>query len=100
MCLWDKVGQIFGLYGNQRGIEANREKINAFLEMSSPRKCKKVMSLKGRVAALSRFVLRATNRFAPFFDVLKGSKKFEWIEKCEQAFLALKEDLGCATLLS
>ena len=26
--------------------------------------------------------------------------KFEWIEKCEQAFLAFKEHLGCPPLLS
>ena len=31
--------------------------------------------------------------------MLKGSKKFKWIEKCEQAFLALKERLGQPPLL-
>ena len=78
---------------NQRGIEANLKKINALLEMSSPRKPKEVMSLAGRVAALSGFMSRAIDRCIPFFDVLKGSKKFEWMNNCEQAFLALKEHL-------
>ena len=32
--------------------------------------------------------------------MLKGSKKFEWIDKCEQAFLAFKEHLGPLLLLS
>ena len=32
--------------------------------------------------------------------MLKGSKKFEWTDKCKQAFLALKEHLGCLPLLS
>ena len=32
--------------------------------------------------------------------MLKGSKKFEWTEKCEQAFLALKEHLRRPPLLS
>ena len=32
--------------------------------------------------------------------MLKGSKKFEWMDKCEQVFLALKEYLGCPSLLS
>ena len=68
--------------------------------MSSRRKPKEVMSLIGRVAALSHFVLRATDRCAPLFDVLKGSKKFKWMDRCEQAFLALKEHLGCPLLLS
>ena len=32
--------------------------------------------------------------------MLKGSKKFEWTEKCEQAFQAIKEHLGHSPLLS
>ena len=32
--------------------------------------------------------------------MLKGSKRFEWTEKCEQAFQALKENLGRPPLLS
>ena len=94
------MGKFVGFMINQRGIEANSKKINALLEMNSPKKPKEVMSLTDRVAALSYFMSRATNRCAPFFDVLKGSKKFEWIEKCEQSFLALKEHLGRPPLLS
>ena len=93
-------GKFLGFMVNQRMIEANPEKINAFLEISSPRKSKEVMSLTDRVVALSCFVSRAIDRCAPFFDVIKGSKKFEWTEKCEQAFLALKEHLGRPPLLS
>ena len=84
---------------NQCGIEANPEKINALLEMNSPRKPKEVMSLTGRVATLRHFVPRAIDHYAPFFDVLKGSKKFEWTDKCDQAFLALKEHLELPLLL-
>ena len=51
------------------------------------------MSITDRVDVLSHFVSRAIDRYAPFFDVLKGSKKFESMDKCEQAFLALKEHL-------
>ena len=54
--------------------------------MSSPRKPKEVMSLAGRVTALSLCA--------------KRSKKFEWTDKYEQAFLALKEYLGRLSLLS
>ena len=79
---------------NQRGIEANPEIIKALLDMTSPQTPKEVMSLAGKVAVLSRFVSRATDRCVSFFDVLKGSKKFEWTDKCEQAFQALKEHLG------
>ena len=45
--------KFMGFMVNQCGIEANLEKIRALLEMSSPRKFKEVMSLNGRVVALS-----------------------------------------------
>ena len=95
-----KSGKFLGFMVNQRGIKANPKKINALLEMSSPWKPKEVMSLAGKVVVLSHFVSRATYRCASFFGVLKGSKKFEWMDKCEQAFLALKEHLGNPSLLS
>ena len=93
-------GKFLGFMVNQRGVEANPEKISVLLEMSYPKKPKEVMSLTDRVAILSRFVSRATNRCAPFFDVLKRSKKFEWTDKYKQAFLVLKEHLGRPLLLS
>ena len=75
-----------GFMVNQHGIEANPVKIKALLGMSSPKKPKDVMSLVGRVATLSRFMLRVIDHCTPFFDVLKGSKRFKWIDKCQQAF--------------
>ena len=76
-------GKFLSFMVNQRGIEANPEKIKAFLEISSPQKLKEVMSLAGRVATFNRFVSRAIDHYVPFFDILKASKKFEWMDKCE-----------------
>ena len=70
------------------------------MEMSSPRKSKEVMSLTGRVVALSKFVSQGTDCCVPFFEMLKRSKKFEWTDKCKQEFQALKEHLGRPPLLS
>ena len=70
-------GKFLGVMVNQRGIEDNPKKINALLQMSSPRNPKEVMSLTGRVATISHFVSRVTDRCAPFFDELKVSKKFK-----------------------
>ncbi|PON44064.1 hypothetical protein PanWU01x14_270000 [Parasponia andersonii] len=68
--------------------------------MQSPRKPKDVQNLAGKVAALSQFVSRSTDKCQPFFEVLKGSKRFEWTEKYEQAFQKLKKYLGSPPLLS
>ena len=93
-------GNFLGFVVNQRGIEANPEKIKALLEMSLPKKPKEVMSLGGRVATLSRFVSQAIDHYSHFFDGLKGSKKFEWTDRYEKAFQALNEHLGRPLLLS
>ena len=85
---------------NHRGIEVNPKKIQALIDMRSPRKTKEMQSLTGRVAALSRFISRAIDKCLPFFDSLKGSKRFSWDDKCEQAFRALKEYLSKSPLLS
>ena len=55
----------------QRGIEENLEKVRAILEMSSPKTVKEVQSLIGQVAALNRFVSKATDKCIPFFKTLK-----------------------------
>ena len=95
-----RSGKFLGFMVNQRGIKANHEKIKALLKMNSPKKPKEVMTLASRVAALSRFVSQVTDHYALFFNVLKGSKRFEWIDKCEQAFQALKKHLERPSFLS
>ena len=50
------------------------------------------------MAALNRFVSRATNKCLPFFRTLK--KSFEWTDECQQAFEQLKAYLSTPLLLS
>ena len=68
--------------------------------MLSLSRTKKVHSLTGRVAALNKFISKAMDKCLPFFDSLKGNKRFLWDNKCEQTFTSLKEYLGKPLLLS
>ena len=68
--------------------------------MTSPKSVKDVQRLTGRLAALSRFISRATDRHLPFFKILKGAKKFDWTKECEEAFRKLKDYLSMPPLLS
>ena len=61
------------------GVEANLDKFQATVEIASLKNVKKVHSLNGKVAALNRFVSRATDMCLPFFKVLR--KAFEWTYK-------------------
>ena len=73
--------KFLGFMVNQQGIEANPEKIQALIDMQSPGKTKEVQSLTGRVAALNRFISKATDKCLPFFESLKGNKRFLWDDK-------------------
>ena len=73
-------GKFLGFMVSHRGIEANPDKIQAILDMKPPQNVKEVQSLTGRVAALNRFVSKATDKCLPFFRVLK--KAFEWTDDC------------------
>ncbi|KAM1349321.1 hypothetical protein ACFX2I_003470 [Malus domestica] len=94
-------GKFLGFMISQRGIEANLEKIKAILDMKEPVTSKDIQSLTGNVAALTRFISKATDRCAPFFKALKGSKKYiTWTDECAEAFKNLKDYMSKAHLLS
>ena len=71
-CAFDvSAGKFLGFIVNHKGIEANPDKIKAMLDMPSPSGIKEVQRLTGRIADLSRFVSRASDKCQPFFQVLK-----------------------------
>ena len=92
------AGKFLGFMVSQRGIEVNLEKIRAIMELEPPKMVKEVQSLNGKIAALSRFVLKATDKCLPFFRTLR--KSFEWTDKCQKAFEDLKKYLSSPPLLS
>ena len=66
--------------------------------MSLLKKIKEVQSLIGKVAALNRFVSKATDKCLPFFKTLK--KAFAWTKECETVLQELKHYLSNPPLLS
>ena len=91
------AGKFLGFIVNNRGIEANPDKIKVVLDMPPPSSIKEVQRLTGRIAALSRFVSRASDKCQPFFQVLK--KAFQWDTNCEEAFSELKTYLSSPPIL-
>ena len=65
---------------------------------------KDVQRLTGRVVALTRFISRSLDKCLPFFDLLKGNKRFEWNDECSDersaAFKELKSYLSSPHILS
>ena len=78
------LGKFLGFMVSQRGIEVNPEKVQAIINMASPKTIKEVQKLIGRIAAINRFVSRVTDKCLPFFKTLKQA--FVWTNECEAAF--------------
>ena len=91
------VGKFLDFIVNNRGIEANPDKIKVVLDMPPPSRIKEVQGLTGRIAALSRFVSRVSDKCQPFFQVIK--KAFQWNANFEEAFSALKMYLSSPPIL-
>ena len=91
-------GKFLGFMVSQRGIEANAENVQAIINITSPKTVKEVQKLTGRIAALNRFVSRATDKCLPFFKTLKQA--FAWTDECKTVFQELKRYLSNPPLLS
>jgi len=94
-------GKFLGFMVSARGIEANPTQITVLREVKAPRTKKELQSLNEKIAALSRFISRATDRCIPLFDALKKEKKsFQWTPACQKAFEDLIQHMEMPPMLS
>lgn len=83
-----ELGKFLGFMVSEYGVDANQEKVRALMDMPPSRTINEVQRLAGRVAALSRFIARSTDRCLPFFKVLRRAR--DWDDECSRAFGELK----------
>ena len=93
-------GKFLGYIVTKRGIEANPDQIRAVQNIQQPRCVKDVQKLTGRLAALSRFISRYSEKSKPFFSTLQKGKNFVWTEECAAALEDQKTYLMSPPLLS
>ena len=74
-------------------MTTNPIKLKAIMDSQAPTFGKGIQQLTGRLATLGWFISRFTNRLKPFFITLRGAKRFNWNEECDQAFTAIKQYL-------
>ena len=76
-------GKFLGFMVTHRGIEANPIKLKAIMKQ-----------LTGQLAAHRWFISRFTYRLKPFFFItIRGAKRVDWNEECNQDFVAIKQYL-------
>ncbi|CAA0843034.1 Uncharacterized mitochondrial protein AtMg00860, partial [Striga hermonthica] len=94
-----RAGRFLGYIVTEKGIEVNKDKVKAILDMAPPKNVRELQVLTGRIAGLSRFIARAVERSFPFFKLLK-KKAFQWNDEAQMAFEKLKEFLSELPLLT
>ncbi|XP_060968756.1 uncharacterized protein LOC133036250 [Cannabis sativa] len=52
------------------------------------------------MAALNRFILKSTDKCVPFFNILRGNKKFEWTKECKESFQNIKRHIATPPVLA
>ncbi|GJT10133.1 reverse transcriptase domain-containing protein [Tanacetum coccineum] len=88
-------GKFLGYMVTSEGIRANPKKIRALADLQSPRTLKKMQSLNGKLASLSRFLAKSAERSLPFLNTLKNinkenKHKYRWTQEVEAAFQQMK----------
>jgi len=83
-------GEFLDYIVTKRGIEANPNQINAFLNMPSPKHFKEAQLLIGRIANLNRFISRSTDKSLPFYQILKRNKEFLGMRNVKKLLGSLK----------
>ncbi|XP_021771207.1 uncharacterized protein LOC110735341 [Chenopodium quinoa] len=90
-----RSGKFLGFMVSKRGIDANPTKVQAALDLPEPKTKRDIQRLTGRMAALSRFISKASDKGLPFFKALKfpKSKELIWEDEQKEAFQQLREHL-------
>ncbi|KAJ9553525.1 hypothetical protein OSB04_017570 [Centaurea solstitialis] len=76
------------------------EQVKAITEIQSPRNIKEVQKLTGRVAALTRFISRSSDKCHLFYNVLRKNQGFLWTDEHEKALQELKQYMTSPPLLT
>ncbi|CAA7028269.1 unnamed protein product [Microthlaspi erraticum] len=93
-------GEFMDYIVTKRGIKANPKKITAILDLPSPRNVQEVQQLTVRIAALTTFISRLTDKCLPFYELLRRNQMFEWDARSEESFKELKQYLSTPQVLS
>jgi len=88
-----RSGKFLGHMIDQRGIEANPDKVQVVLRMKFLVTVKEVKRLIGCIATLERFMSRSVDKCLPFLKVLRKKVQVGWNEEAERAIQSPKEYL-------
>lgn len=89
-----------GFVVDTEGVQADPEKVRVIKEMSRPTDVRGVRAFIGCVSYYRRFCPRFSEIALPLINLTKKHARFEWTDKCQEAFDKLKEMMCEAPTLS
>ena len=89
------AGNFLWFLVHQRGIEVDKNKIRAILEVQPPKNKKELQSFIGKINFLRRFISNSSGKIQPFSSLLKlkNQGEFKWDSQHQEAFDRIKEYL-------
>ncbi|GKB11764.1 reverse transcriptase domain-containing protein [Tanacetum coccineum] len=98
-----REGTFLGYKVDADGLRVCPDKVEAVLNLPSPRCLKDVQKLNGKLASLNRFLSKSAEKSLPFFKTLKKCMKksdFQWTAEAEIAFKQMKQSIAELPMLA
>nr|GEW70704.1 reverse transcriptase domain-containing protein [Tanacetum cinerariifolium] len=100
-----REGTFLGYKVDADGLRMCPDKVEAVLNIPSPKCLKNVQKLNGKLASLNRFLSKSAEKSLPFFKTLKKCTKksdFQWIAEAEELimYLAAAKEATSAVLMT
>lgn len=89
-----------GYVVGENGLMVDPSKVEAILNIPTPKKVGDVRRLIGLASWYRRFIPNFSSLTAPLCNLLRKNVQFLWTKECETAFAALKEHLVSAPILT
>jgi hypothetical protein len=97
---WLREIKFLGHTISQDGISVDPKKMQEVMNWEPPTTVQQIRSFLGLAGYYRRFILDFSRIAKPMTELLKKGVKYEWSQKCEEAFHALRQHLTTAPVLA
>jgi hypothetical protein len=97
---WLREINFLGHTISQDGISVDPEKVQEVLNWKPPTNVRQIRSFLGLAGYYRRFIPGFSRIAKPMTELLKKGVKYEWSQKCEDAFHTLRQHLTTAPVLA
>jgi hypothetical protein len=97
---WLREIKFLGHTISQDGVSVDPKKVQEVMDWKPPTTLRQIRSFLGLAGYYRRFILDLSRIAKPMTELLKKGVKYEWSQKCEDAFHALRQHLTTAPVLA